>query len=100
MVILRALRYFVEEAFISLWRSRLVSAVSVATMAISLFVFGAFLIVASNLSSAVSNWSRKIQVTFYLQDGIEPHAREKLEAELGRDPAVATVEYVSRAQAV
>jgi cell division transport system permease protein len=100
MTVLRALRYFFEEALVSLWRSRLVTVVSVGTMAISLFVFGAFLIAASNLSSAVSEWSRKIQVTFYLQDGVQPHDRESLATRLQGDPAVASVEYVSREQAV
>ena len=100
MPALRALRYFFEEALVSLWRSRLVTTVSVGTMAISLFVFGTFLIAASNLSSAVSAWSRKIQVTFYLQDAVLPHDRESLEARLQGDPAVAAVEYVSREQAV
>jgi cell division transport system permease protein len=100
MVLLRALRYFLEEAFTSLWRSRLVSIVSVGTMAISLFVFGAFLVVASNLSSVVSDWSRKIQVTFFLEDGLAPHIRASLEHRLRDDPAVESIEYVTREQAV
>jgi cell division transport system permease protein len=100
MVLLRALRYFFEEALVSLWRSRLVSIVSVGTMAISLFVFGAFLVVASNLSSVVSEWSRKIQVTFFLEDGLAPHIRNSLANRLRDDPAVDAIEYVSREQAV
>ncbi len=100
MTLLRALRYFFEEALTSLWRSRLVSIVSVGTMAVSLFVFGGFLIVASNLSTAVSEWSRKIQVTFYLEDGLDVRIRDSLRNQLRRDPAVDTIEYVSREQAV
>jgi cell division transport system permease protein len=100
MALFRALGYFFEEALTSLWRSRLVTAVSVGTMAISLFVFGAFLIVASNLSSAVTEWSRKIQVTFYLEDNLAPHIRDSLKNQLRHDPAVAEVEFVSREDAV
>jgi cell division transport system permease protein len=100
MVALRALRYFLEEALTSLWRSRLISAVSVGTMAISLFVFGAFLIVASNLSAVVSEWSRKVQISFYLEDGLAPHIRGSLENQLRADRAVEGVEYVSREAAM
>jgi len=50
MAALRALAYFFEEALISLWRSRLVNALSVGTIAVSLFVLGAFLTVAANLN--------------------------------------------------
>src|SRR5512144_2290353 len=100
MVLMRALRYFMEEALTSLWRSRLVSVVSVGTMAVSLFVFGAFLVVASNLSSVVSEWSRKIQITFFLEDGLAPHIRESLANRLRDDPAVESVEHISREKAV
>ncbi len=100
MALLRALRYFLEEALTSLWRSRLVSVVSVGTMAVSLFVFGAFLVVANNLSAVVSEWSRKIQVTFFLEDGLAPHIRASLENRLREDPAVESVEHISREKAV
>ena len=43
MAALRALVYFFEEAVTSLWRSRLINALSVGTIAVSLFVLGAFL---------------------------------------------------------
>jgi cell division transport system permease protein len=100
MVFLRALLYFVEEALTSLWRSRLISVVSIGTMAISLFVFGAFLIVAGNLNAVVSEWSRKIQISFYLEDGLAPRIRASLENQLRDDPAVGSVEHVTREDAV
>ena len=56
MAALRALVYFFEEALTSLWRSRLINALSVGTIAVSLFVLGAFLTVASNLNQVVTRW--------------------------------------------
>ena len=41
MAILRAVSYFVTEALTSLWRSRMVNAVSIGTISVSLFVLGA-----------------------------------------------------------
>ena len=57
MSLLRALAYFVEEAFTSLWRSRLINALSIGTIGVSLFVLGAFLTVASNLNAVVTRWT-------------------------------------------
>jgi len=78
MIALRALVYFFEEALTSLWRSRLINALSVGTMAVSLFVLGAFLTVASNLNEVVARWTRKVQVTFYLEDKVEDRIRGML----------------------
>ena len=100
MPLLRALGYFFEEAFTSFWRSRLISALSVGTIAVSLFVLGAFLTVASNLNEVVARWSRKVQVTFYLTDGLEPRVRDSLVERLLAHPAVEAVSTVSRQEAL
>jgi cell division transport system permease protein len=100
MTILRALAYFFAEASTSLWRSRLMNALSIGTIAVSLFVLGAFLTLASNLNEVVARWSRKVQVTFYLADGLEAPIRESLVGRLQDDPAVESIEVISRDQAL
>ncbi len=100
MTLLRAVHYFVSEAFTSLWRSRLMNAVSIGTIAVSLFVLGAFLTVASRLGDVVSRWTQKIQVIVYLEDDIEDRVRASLENRLEVDPAVDEVEFVSREEAL
>lgn len=99
-MILRALGYFLEEAITSLWRSRLINALSIGTIAISLFVLGAFLTVASNLNEVVNRWTQKVQVTFYLSDSIEPKVEKSLEDRLKDDPAVESLEFVGRQRAL
>src|SRR6186713_1021331 len=100
MAALRALAYFFTEALTSLWRSRLINALSIGTIAVSLFVLGAFLAVASNLSGVVDRWAEKVQVTFFLADTAAPQAREGLLAQLAADPAVQTAVFVSREEAL
>ena len=100
MTLLRAVHYFVSEALTSLWRSRLMNAVSIGTIAVSLFVLGAFLTVASRLGDVVSRWTQKIQVIVYLEDDIEDRVRASLENRLEVDPAVDEVEFVSREEAL
>jgi cell division transport system permease protein len=96
----RAVAFFLEEALTSLWRSRWIAALSVASIAVSLFVLGVFLTVASNLSEVIVRWTQKVQVTFYLKDGLEDRIRESLENQLKEDPAVQGVVLVSRDEAL
>ncbi len=100
MAAIRALAYFFTEALTSLWRSRLINALSIGTIAVSLFVLGAFLAVASNLSGVVDRWAEKVQVTFFLADRAAPEARDGLLAALTADPAVQTAAFVSREEAL
>jgi cell division transport system permease protein len=100
MVMLRALGYFFQEAVTSLWRSRLVNAISIGTIAVSLFVLGAFLTVAGNLGDVVARWTEKIQIIVYLEDGIEDRVRASLENRLRDDAAVESIELVDREQAL
>jgi cell division transport system permease protein len=91
MVVFRALSYFFEEALQSLWRSRLVGALSIGTIAVSLFVVGAFLAVAGSLAEVVERWTQKVQVSFYLEDDVEDRIRRSLEDRLRQDPAIESV---------
>jgi cell division transport system permease protein len=77
-----------------------VNAVSVGTIAVSLFVLGAFLTLASALSGLVARWSETVQVIVYLEERIEPRVLESLENRLREDQAVASIERVSREQAL
>jgi cell division transport system permease protein len=100
MAVFRAFGYFFQEALTSLWRSRLINALSVGTIAVSLFVLGAFLTLASNLNEVVTRWTEKVQVTFYLQDDVEAFVRDSLVNRLKEDPAVETLVPVSRQEAL
>ncbi len=100
MVLLRALGYFFLEAFTSLWRSRLVNAISIGTITVSLFVLGAFLTVAGNLGDVVSRWTEKIQIIVYLEADIEDRVRVSLENRLGEDPAVESLDLVDQEEAL
>ncbi len=100
MAWLRAIRYFLEEALTSLWRSRLVNTLSIGTIAVSLFVVGAFLAVAGRLGEVVSHWTEKIQVIMYLEEPIEQRVLDSLVNRLREDPAVDSLDFVSREQAL
>ena len=97
---MRALRYAFEEATLSLWRGRQSGILSTATIALALFVLGAFLLVTANLERLGSDWGSAAEMSVYLADDITPEARTAIEGLLGSNPLVAGHEYVSKGTAL
>jgi len=96
---MRALRYAFDEAVASLWRGRRSGALSMATIALALFVLGAFLIVTSNLERLGAEWSSSADMSVYLNDAVTPAEREAIESVLTGD-LVTERTYVSKAEAL
>lgn len=97
---MRALRYAIEEAFASLWRGRRSGLLSTATIALALFVLGAFLIVTANLERLASEWSSVAEMSVYLRDDVTAQQRLAIEASLAPGDVVASREYVSKTDAL
>lgn len=97
---MRALRYAFDEAVASLrrgWRSGLLST---GTIAVALFVLGAFLLITSNLERVGEEWSRAAQMSVYLSDDITVDETKQVEAQLAPGAAVESFRYVSKADAL
>jgi cell division transport system permease protein len=92
--------YCFQEALASLGRQRVSVLLSVLTIGAALLVLGGFLLVAVNLDRAVSTWSAAAEFSVYLNDDVSPEQRVALNTLLGSHPAVASREYVSKADAV
>ena len=91
--------YCFQEALASLGRQRVSVMLSVLTIGAALLVLGGFLLVTVNLDRAVSTWSAAAEFSVYLSDDITPEQRVALNTLLGDHPAVASREYVSKADA-
>jgi len=97
---MRALRYAVEEAALSLWRGKQAGLLSTATIALALFVLGGFLVVTANLQRLGAEWSNSAELSVYLKDDASPAERQAVEAVLVPGDVVASREYVSKADAL
>jgi cell division transport system permease protein len=97
---MRLLRYAFDEATASLWRGRRSSLLSTATIAIALFVLGAFLIVTSNLERLAEEWSGAAELSVYLVDDITGADRAAIERDLRADASVASLEFVDKGAAL
>jgi cell division transport system permease protein len=97
---MRAWRYAFDEAIASLWRGRRSGALSTATIAVALFVLGAFLIMTANLERLGREWSNSAELSVYLTDGITAAERAAVERTLAPGNVVATYQYSSKADAL
>lgn len=94
MKFFQAVLYFFREALVNLARGWKVSLVAVLTIAVSLFVGGAFLLVSGNLLASVERWRGEMRLVLYLQPETPDAVVRALAAEAGRGPGVASVEVV------
>jgi cell division transport system permease protein len=97
---MRALRYAFDEAVASLWRGRQSGLLSTATIALALFVLGAFLIITSNLQRLGREWRTAADMSVYLDDDVSPAQRGAIERLLTPGGLVANTEYVSKEAAL
>lgn len=97
---MRAIRYAFDEAIASLWRGRQAGLLSMATIAVALFLLGAFLMVLSNIQRLASEWSESAELSVYLHDQATPADRADIERVLGPGGPVTGFTRVSKEEAI
>jgi cell division transport system permease protein len=95
-----ALQYALDEALASLWRGRHSGLLSTATIALALFVLGAFLLVTTNLERLAAEWSRSAELSVYLTDDVTPAQRRAIETLLAPGDVIASRDYLSKTDAL
>lgn len=99
MTLLQALAYFAREAAVNLLRGWKISLLAVATIATSLFIGGAFLLVVVNAERLVSEWRQEAKVVVYLERGLAPEEAVGVRETLSAVPWVTEVDAVTAAEA-
>jgi cell division transport system permease protein len=92
--------YFFREAMRRMWVSKRTSFVAVAMIAISLFIVGAFLLVAENLGRAVAQAGGKSRVNIYLNVDATPQQISAIDSWLAAHHDFAGRRFVSKAVAL
>ncbi|MBI3401051.1 MAG: ABC transporter permease [Acidobacteria bacterium] len=97
---MRALRYAFDEALTSLGRGWHSGLLATATIALALFVLGAFLLVTANLERLGAEWSGAAEMSVYLKDDVTDTERRAIDAALAPGVVIASHEYASKAAAL
>src|SRR5215510_428601 len=96
----RVWSYAFDEAMRSLWRGRQSGLLSTATIALALFVLGAFLLVTANLERVGAEWRAAAEMSVYLKDDATPDQLRAIDALLAPSETVVSREYVSKGAAL
>jgi len=69
------------------------------TMAMTLFIFGGFLLIQENLHGLLRGWGSQVQVFVYLEKELAPEELDQLLKQVRSYPDVERVRYVSKTEA-
>ncbi len=97
---LQTIEYYFREVAISMIRNRWMTAASIGTVALSLFVLGVFLILVMNMNKMASSLESQVQISVYINDNLPEDGRKEIERMTREMKSVSAVEYVPREQAL
>jgi cell division transport system permease protein len=89
-----------RDALVTFRRTPLLSALSVTTIAFSLFAFGLFGLVALNIREALDKLEDRVEIRAFIADGIPPEVIADAAADIATFPEVLSATTVTQAQAL
>ena len=93
------LEFFVSEALVGMKRSGLMTFISIATITVSLIIFGFFLLLSSNFNNLANLISSKLEIRVYLKDTLTKREIINFENELRKIKEVKKIVFVDKEQA-
>jgi len=99
MRLLRIWRYHFNHAFSGMIQNRLIHAISVGTITISLLFLGGFALFYVNAGNWVVEWGKSVSMSVYLDDAISPETRKSVENAIRSLPDADIREYISKEKA-
>lgn len=97
---IRTIEYFISEVAHSLKRNNWMSLASIGTVAVSLFIFGMFLMLVMNMNKMAENLESQVQINVYLKDNFSRNDARGLEADLKAMQGVEKVTFVPKETAI
>ena len=96
---LSSLGYQIRQGFRNIFRNKMFSLASVATMTVCIFVFGAFFSIIMNVNAVRVDLEEKVGVTVFFEQGIEESAIEEIGEKIKALDHVTEVTYTSAEEA-
>ncbi|KAF1086114.1 Cell division protein FtsX [Sporotomaculum syntrophicum] len=99
-MIINTIFYYFREAATSLIRNSWLTVASVGTIIISLLILGSSVLLVLNVREVASDLESSLEITVFLDDGLEQERLEQLEEEIKFVPGVSSVNFVTKEQAL
>lgn len=94
---INTLFYSIKQGFKNIFRNKMFSLASIATMAACIFMFGLFYIVVTNFSSMVKTAEEGVAVTVFFNEGTTEDVIKADKAQIEKRAEVGKVDYQSAA---
>jgi cell division transport system permease protein len=92
-------KYVMSEVFLGLWRNISMTVAMIITMAVSLSMLGAALLLYNQVDVIEEYYQTNLEVVVYMQRDVSDEVSEQIGAALKESPLVKRVEYESQADA-
>lgn len=96
---INTLFYSFKQGIKNIWRNKMFSLASIATMAACIFMFGLFYILVSNFTSMVKDAEEGVAVTVFFNEGISDEQIQQIGDQIKSRAEVAKCDYLSADEA-
>jgi len=91
---------FLKHALSSTLTNRLIYGISVGTIAISLLIFSAFVLLSVNVKNWIQGWGQTLSISVYLKDGLDEETRETIRTAIRTLEGAEIKGYISKEKAL
>ena len=91
--------YLLKQGADNILSNRLIHTISVGTIAVSLILLGAFLLLLLNMNQWMQEWGQSLSVSVYLEDNIDVEARNAVGDRLAHLPGAEITAFISKEKA-
>lgn len=88
-------KYFIREALVNMVRNKLLNSIAIGIIAVSLAIFGIFLLIYANLNSVARGWTDSVHIIAYLDDNTSEEQRKQIDTQIQIIDYVKEIKYVS-----
>jgi cell division transport system permease protein len=97
---MNAIKYFLSEAFTSLWRRRRASVLAVITIAAAMAIPGGFAIGVGNAGRLLARWQESAEISVFLRDDASAAQIADIERQIDGSGLAARRTFVSKGEAL
>lgn len=91
--------YIIRQGFANIWKNKLFSLASIATMTACIFLFGVFYSIGANFREMVATAEEGVSITVLFDVGISQEQIEIIGAQIGGRPEVSEYRFISAEEA-
>lgn len=88
--------YVARETAENLWRNRMMTLAAVLTVAVSLSLVGAALLLKQGVSTATLRWQGGVSLAIFMNPGVSSNEQQAVKAQLATDPRVGSYYWMNQ----